>query len=88
MDNHFYILFLISAHTSTGALVFYYVTGFFIAVSVMANVVETVPCGHRPGRAGPLSCGERYKIVFFCLGEFLTCKIKKSKLFILALKNR
>lgn len=32
-------------HTSTPALVFYYVTGFFIAVSVMANVVETVPCG-------------------------------------------
>lgn len=28
-------------HTSTAALVFYYVTGFFIAVSVMANVVET-----------------------------------------------
>ncbi|XP_070489851.1 potassium voltage-gated channel protein Shal isoform X1 [Chironomus tepperi] len=54
-------------HTSTAALVFYYVTGFFIAVSVMANVVETVPCGSRPGRAGTLSCGERYKIVFFCL---------------------
>lgn len=31
-------------HTSTAALVFYYVTGFFIAVSVVANVVETVPC--------------------------------------------
>lgn len=27
----------------------------------------TVPCGSRPGRAGTLSCGERYKIVFFCL---------------------
>lgn len=33
-----------NAHTSTAALVFYYVTGFFIAVSVVANVVETVPC--------------------------------------------
>ncbi|XP_070504919.1 potassium voltage-gated channel protein Shal-like isoform X1 [Chironomus tepperi] len=54
-------------HTSTSALVFYYVTGFFIAVSVMANVIETVPCGHRPGRAGTISCGERYKVVFFCL---------------------
>ncbi|CAG9759627.1 unnamed protein product [Ceutorhynchus assimilis] len=54
-------------HTSTAALVFYYVTGFFIAVSVMANVVETVPCGSRPGGAGSLPCGERYKIVFFCL---------------------
>lgn len=29
-------------HTSTAALVFYYVTGFFIAVSVIANVAETV----------------------------------------------
>lgn len=54
-------------HTSTSALVFYYVTGFFIAVSVFANVTETVPCGHRPGRAGTISCGERYKVVFFCL---------------------
>ena len=36
-------------------------------MSVLANVVETVPCGNRPGRAGTLSCGERYKIVFFCL---------------------
>lgn len=33
-----------SPHTSTAAVVFYYVTGFFIAVSVVANVVETVPC--------------------------------------------
>jgi potassium voltage-gated channel Shal-related subfamily D protein 2 len=32
-------------HTSTPALVFYYVTGFFIAISVMANVIETVSCG-------------------------------------------
>lgn len=31
-------------HTSTSALVFYYVTGFFIAVSVMANVIETGLC--------------------------------------------
>ncbi len=38
-------------HTSTPALVFYYVTGFFIAVSVMANVVETVPCGTVSARA-------------------------------------
>jgi potassium voltage-gated channel Shal-related subfamily D member 2 len=29
-------------HSSTMALVFYYVTGFFIAVSVMANIMETV----------------------------------------------
>ncbi|TSK13313.1 Potassium voltage-gated channel subfamily D member 2 [Bagarius yarrelli] len=54
-------------HTSTMALVFYYVTGFFIAVSVMANVVETVPCGTMPNRARELSCGERYALAFFCL---------------------
>ena len=66
-------------HTSTAALVFYYVTGFFIAVSVMANVVETVPCSL--GMAMPVAadgrllakssesipCGERYKVIFFCL---------------------
>ncbi|XP_051746030.1 potassium voltage-gated channel subfamily D member 2 isoform X2 [Ctenopharyngodon idella] len=54
-------------HTSTMALVFYYVTGFFIAVSVMANVVETVPCGSAPNRAKEISCGERYALAFFCL---------------------
>ncbi|XP_043964334.1 potassium voltage-gated channel subfamily D member 2-like isoform X1 [Gambusia affinis] len=54
-------------HTSTMALVFYYVTGFFIAVSVMANVVETVPCGAAPNRVKVLSCGERYALAFFCL---------------------
>ncbi|XP_054889071.1 potassium voltage-gated channel subfamily D member 2-like isoform X2 [Poeciliopsis prolifica] len=54
-------------HTSTLALVFYYVTGFFIAISVMANVVETVPCGTLPNRSKELSCGERYALAFFCL---------------------
>ncbi|KAA0720870.1 Potassium voltage-gated channel subfamily D member 2 [Triplophysa tibetana] len=54
-------------HTSTMALVFYYVTGFFIAVSVMANVVETVPCGTASNRVKELSCGERYALAFFCL---------------------
>ncbi|KAJ7329688.1 hypothetical protein JRQ81_015862 [Phrynocephalus forsythii] len=54
-------------HTSTLALVFYYVTGFFIAVSVIANVVETVPCGVSPGAIKELSCGERYDVAFFCL---------------------
>ncbi|XP_074554335.1 A-type voltage-gated potassium channel KCND2-like isoform X2 [Halichoeres trimaculatus] len=54
-------------HTSTMALVFYYVTGFFIAVSVMANVVETVPCGAAPGRVKETPCGERYALAFFCL---------------------
>ncbi|XP_065146017.1 A-type voltage-gated potassium channel KCND2 [Paramisgurnus dabryanus] len=54
-------------HTSTMALVFYYVTGFFIAVSVMANVVETVPCGYAPNRVKEMSCGDRYALAFFCL---------------------
>ncbi|XP_026221636.1 potassium voltage-gated channel subfamily D member 2-like isoform X2 [Anabas testudineus] len=54
-------------HTSTLALVFYYVTGFFIAISVMANVVETVPCGTLPNRSKEVSCGDRYALAFFCL---------------------
>ncbi|XP_043193645.1 potassium voltage-gated channel protein Shal-like [Amphibalanus amphitrite] len=54
-------------HTSTAALVFYYVTGFFIAVSVLANVVETVECGKLPGKNEVLPCGERYEVIFFCL---------------------
>ncbi|CAC5366975.1 KCND2 [Mytilus coruscus] len=54
-------------HISTAALVFYYVTGFFIAVSVLANVVETIPCGRIPGTDKFPSCGERYEVAFFCL---------------------
>lgn len=54
--------------TSTPALVFYYVTGFFIAVSVLANVVETVPCGSPPpGTDRVPSCGERFEAQLFCL---------------------
>ena len=55
-------------HTSTAALVFYYVTGFFIAVSVMANIIETMGCGAKPGQPSEtLACGDRYKLIFFCL---------------------
>ncbi|XP_068454170.1 A-type voltage-gated potassium channel KCND1 isoform X2 [Clinocottus analis] len=54
-------------HTSTMALVFYYVTGFFIAVSVIANVVETVPCRPLPGSVRDLPCGEKYNLAFFCM---------------------
>ncbi|XP_039605370.1 potassium voltage-gated channel subfamily D member 3 isoform X1 [Polypterus senegalus] len=53
-------------HTSTMALVFYYVTGFFIAISVITNVVETVPCGIHLNQKD-LPCGERYSVAFFCL---------------------
>ncbi|KAG5274762.1 hypothetical protein AALO_G00139850 [Alosa alosa] len=52
-------------HTSTMALVFYYVTGFFIAISVITNVVETVPCGYKSQKDVP--CGERYTVAFFCM---------------------
>uniref|UniRef100_A0A8D3DHU1 Potassium voltage-gated channel, Shal-related subfamily, member 3 n=1 Tax=Scophthalmus maximus TaxID=52904 RepID=A0A8D3DHU1_SCOMX len=53
-------------HTSTMALVFYYVTGFFIAISVITNVVETVPCGLVPNQK-EVPCGERYTVAFFCM---------------------
>ncbi|XP_066499637.1 potassium voltage-gated channel subfamily D member 3 isoform X2 [Hoplias malabaricus] len=53
-------------HTSTMALVFYYVTGFFIAISVITNVVETVPCGSTPNQRD-IPCGERYTVAFFCM---------------------
>ncbi|XP_068454043.1 A-type voltage-gated potassium channel KCND3-like [Clinocottus analis] len=53
-------------HTSTMALVFYYVTGFFIAISVITNVVETVPCGSAPHQK-EVPCGERYTVAFFCM---------------------
>ncbi|XP_023180242.1 potassium voltage-gated channel subfamily D member 3-like isoform X2 [Xiphophorus maculatus] len=53
-------------HTSTLALVFYYVTGFFIAISVITNVVETVPCGTTTNQKD-MPCGERYTVAFFCI---------------------
>ncbi|XP_034021981.1 potassium voltage-gated channel subfamily D member 3-like isoform X1 [Thalassophryne amazonica] len=53
-------------HTSTMALVFYYVTGFFIAISVITNVVETVPCGSTASQKD-MPCGERYTVAFFCM---------------------
>uniref|UniRef100_A0A3P9L3Z1 Potassium voltage-gated channel subfamily D member 3 n=1 Tax=Oryzias latipes TaxID=8090 RepID=A0A3P9L3Z1_ORYLA len=53
-------------HTSTMALVFYYVTGFFIAISVITNVVETVPCGSTFNQKD-MPCGERYTVAFFCI---------------------
>jgi hypothetical protein len=54
-------------NTSTAALVFYYVTGFFIAVSVMANIIETMGCGSKKGTQETLACGDRYGLIFFCL---------------------
>ena len=54
-------------HSSTPALVFYYVTGFFIAVSVLANIVETIPCSGGIGSAPLKDCGDEYQTIFFCL---------------------
>lgn len=53
--------------SSTVALVFYYVTGFFIAISVLTNIVETVPCGRIPGTDHNPECGDRYNDAFFCV---------------------
>ncbi|KJH49241.1 potassium voltage-gated channel protein Shal [Dictyocaulus viviparus] len=52
-------------HTSSVALVFYYVTGFFIAVSVLCNIIETIPC--RYINDVPVSCGDVYENQFFVL---------------------
>jgi potassium voltage-gated channel Shal-related subfamily D protein 2 len=54
-------------HTGTMALVFYYVTGFFIAVSVVVNVIETIPCGLIPGTDRNPPCGELFEVELFCL---------------------
>ena len=41
------------------ASLFYYITGFFIAVSVTSTVIETIKCD------GEKTCGEAFKLVFF-----------------------
>uniref|UniRef100_A0A0N5CIF8 BTB domain-containing protein n=1 Tax=Strongyloides papillosus TaxID=174720 RepID=A0A0N5CIF8_STREA len=51
-------------HTSSVALVFYYVTGFFIAVSVICNIVETIPCKYHDD-GGNVTCGDLYEKQFF-----------------------
>lgn len=53
-------------HSSSVALVFYYVTGFFIAISVLCNIIETVPCETRPSPrlhapAETITCGDLYE---------------------------
>ena len=54
-------------HTGTTSLVFYYVTGFFIAISVLANIVETVPWGVDQASMKTISIGEHFHDIFFCL---------------------
>lgn len=47
-------------HRSSVALVFYYVTGFFIAVSVLCNIIETIPCKYITEKIS-LTCGDLYE---------------------------
>ncbi len=60
-----------SPHTGTLALVLYYVTGFFIAVSVLANIFETISLQEtskkNPKAPKPITLGEQYKDAFFSL---------------------
>jgi potassium voltage-gated channel Shal-related subfamily D protein len=56
-----------SPHSSKAALIFHCVMSFIIVISVLANVIVSLPCVNRPGRAGTLSCSERYKVAFFYL---------------------
>jgi potassium voltage-gated channel Shal-related subfamily D protein 2 len=54
--------------SSTFSLVLYYVTGFFIAVSVAANVIETVNVeSSNPKIKVEQSLGDKYKDIFFSL---------------------
>ena len=62
--------------TGTMALVFYYVTGFFIAVSVMANIVETISIDtkkHNPKVQKTVTLGEQYKDAFHSLDTACVC---------------
>lgn len=54
-------------------MVFYYVTGFFITVSVTVNVIETVSCGLVVELDREVSCGERYETAFHVLDSTCVC---------------
>lgn len=49
------------------SLVIYYVTGFFIAVSVMANIVETISYGFKQELNKDVTCAEKFEDPLFCL---------------------
>jgi potassium voltage-gated channel Shal-related subfamily D protein 2 len=57
--------FFENPQSSKAALIFQYQSIFMIVVFVLVHIIETLTCGYRPGRAGTLSCGERYKVAFF-----------------------
>lgn len=61
--------------TSTMSLVFYYVTGFFIAVSVLANIVETIQWTEKKNHKSSkiVTLGEQYKDIFFCVDTACVC---------------
>lgn len=52
---------------SSASLVLYYVTGFFIAVSVLANIVETIPIPKKQPDGTRRSFGDEYAEAFYCL---------------------
>ncbi|KAI0978985.1 hypothetical protein GJ496_011083 [Pomphorhynchus laevis] len=54
-------------HSSTFALVIYYISGFFIAASVITNLVETVSCGKSLKTGKSITCGLRYSHQFFVM---------------------
>jgi potassium voltage-gated channel Shal-related subfamily D member 2 len=64
-------------HTGTMALVFYYVTGFFIAISVMANIIETMSFTDNkkinPKLHKIQTLGEQHKDIFFSLDTACVC---------------
>lgn len=54
-------------HSTNLGQVLYYVSGFFIALSVIANIVETVTCSVSTETGLPVSCGVQFERAFFCL---------------------
>lgn len=52
--------------SSLVAQVLYYVSGFFIAASVFANVLETIPCSTSPETGVSINFGIKYETIFSC----------------------
>lgn len=64
-------------HQSSMALVLYYVTGFFIAVSVMCNIIETMP-HHYVTDTESVTYGDMYQrqvrtFYTFCVVSYENC---------------
>ncbi|KAM7535371.1 hypothetical protein Aperf_G00000095151 [Anoplocephala perfoliata] len=54
-------------HSTNLGQVLYYVSGFFIALSVLANIIETVTCYVSTETGLSVSCGVQFERAFFCL---------------------